>query len=1229
MQTNRRVICCLWLGVWLISTQLLAATLFGQADDVRTAVQSHGSYPRWYVAFANPFGNANDTGQSRAMEIRKLGSDANRNILKLPTILPLLIEAIEDRDILVRSTASKSLRQLSLNLQRRIYGYRSIGNWSELEPLFRDASAKLNTRPSMARDLREVERLLALDPPNYSKQRLTRRSNNKLSPATERFLDGFYRFDEEQVTEMWQYLVVHFDKMDNANQKSTLRELVRSASPRFLEMLLIASDQYDDRVLEIVLESDYVESPVAATWLLFAATPSESSIRTQIAAQSCKPGIDAEVRAALLGCLCNSKQCEPNVISQVVQAYIATPRCEWLPECFDLVVQHKSTLRPNELRTVTRFALDRLANDHLVLWEREQAASTLGELLPGDRSVVEAMVHAIDRELERDSESCVGLLHSLAMHGVACKVAHPQLIRLAKSEDNALAEASLKVLAQTQGLELASIEYLVDRIAVPSVDVTYKVAAAKVLAANATVALPILKKSIASQYQVNGHERCLVDLISAAELIRQRDDELDKICQRIADDPSVPTEERLAAWHARGVCTTQTDQLSYQVMGCLRDRREPNEIKGAALHTLATATGNCAIPLISEYTHHEDPVLACAARFAYHIAGESNTAVYLLLAMLPSEMEDTIESAIQDIGVSGKKALFETLDSPTASEIQRQIAFRTLASANPAEWDKLLVYVEHEEDGEAFAKSLRMAWDFDESVVPALFRKLETRPTDSVVTKRLWRLADDFTDGLGAAGDEQEWSPSAIRQSLVNSAQQSSSSERSSSSALAVTKPEAAAPAMAAKAQATAAPGAPRAAAHAKKIAETSVSPAMAPPPDGLRTVDVFYGTNRQVNRLSLFGSRLRWGAFGVALVCTMFCIVGFAKNRAIVYAIVALVGLMGLTAMARDSLDMAFWFPQRTKVYNGEYSDEIKLGVCQVSIPKNHVPGELESPSFLLRMEVKWDPEKHIILTNTQPLEREEFYSQLHSCMDRSGKNLLVFVHGYNVSFEDAARRTAQMATDLQFPGAPVFFSWPSHNDWYRYPDDAENIQASVGQIRSFLEQIAKESNAESINLVAHSMGSVGLSQALAGLSNREPVFNQVVLAAPDIDATVFREEIAPKITKTAKRVTLYTSQTDLALLASRYFNAGDRVGDSSQGVISFPGIEVIDATEIDSSLLGHSYYGSNIQVLDDIANLFRNTPLADRKYLEYQADAMPPHWSFSPQYRSATRPASPGAMR
>jgi esterase/lipase superfamily enzyme len=276
----------------------------------------------------------------------------------------------------------------------------------------------------------------------------------------------------------------------------------------------------------------------------------------------------------------------------------------------------------------------------------------------------------------------------------------------------------------------------------------------------------------------------------------------------------------------------------------------------------------------------------------------------------------------------------------------------------------------------------------------------------------------------------------------------------------------------------------------------------------------------------------------------------------------------------------------------------------------------------LFLRFEVKSDPSKHIVLAKTEQLERDEFFKKLHTNMDQTGKNLLVFIHGYNVSFEDAARRTAQMAVDLEFQGAPVFYSWPSHNDWYRYPDDALNIQASVGQIRAFLEQLARDSGAEAIHLVAHSMGNVGLTQALAKLESDGPMFHQVILAAPDIDAGVFKEQIAPRITSKAKRVTLYTSQTDLALLASRYFNQGHRVGDSSQGVVVFPGIETIDATSIDSSLLGHSYYGSSVNVLEDIANLLKDLPITNRNYLEMQPNQTPPYWSFAPRYRMANRP-------
>ncbi len=201
------------------------------------------------------------------------------------------------------------------------------------------------------------------------------------------------------------------------------------------------------------------------------------------------------------------------------------------------------------------------------------------------------------------------------------------------------------------------------------------------------------------------------------------------------------------------------------------------------------------------------------------------------------------------------------------------------------------------------------------------------------------------------------------------------------------------------------------------------------------------------------------------------------------------------------------------------------------------------------------------------------------------------------NVSFKDAARRTAQMAYDLKFPGVPVFYSWPSQANWYGYRNDSQNIQNSVDQIQTFLSEIAARSNAKSINLVAHSMGNVGLTAALARMDSAK--FNQIVLAAPDIDAEIFKHEIAPRILTRADRVTLYTSKTDLALIASKYFNHGPRAGDSGSDLVLVPGIQTIDATAVDSSLLGHSYYGSNINVLYDLGQLLSGKSIEARDYL------------------------------
>jgi len=278
-----------------------------------------------------------------------------------------------------------------------------------------------------------------------------------------------------------------------------------------------------------------------------------------------------------------------------------------------------------------------------------------------------------------------------------------------------------------------------------------------------------------------------------------------------------------------------------------------------------------------------------------------------------------------------------------------------------------------------------------------------------------------------------------------------------------------------------------------------------------------------------------------------------------------------------------------------------VELGTCEVSIPAIHQTGQLEGPS-VLRLEWREDPLKHLVLQRVEQYEPDRFFDELRSDLAKHDDSILIFIHGYNVTFEDAARRTAQMAYDLEFQGAPMFYSWPSQGNWYRYREDEKYVELAVTHIKRFLLDVASRSQARSIHLIAHSMGNRALAGALREIqleaSEQDVMFNQVVLAAPDINADIFKQTIAPAITRKAQRVTLYASSNDLALAASRTFNAGGpRAGDASAGPVVVPGIETIDVSDADTSLLGHSYYGSSESVLDDLRLLLLHAASADQR--------------------------------
>jgi esterase/lipase superfamily enzyme len=299
--------------------------------------------------------------------------------------------------------------------------------------------------------------------------------------------------------------------------------------------------------------------------------------------------------------------------------------------------------------------------------------------------------------------------------------------------------------------------------------------------------------------------------------------------------------------------------------------------------------------------------------------------------------------------------------------------------------------------------------------------------------------------------------------------------------------------------------------------------------------------------------------------------------------------------------------------------ASELTRGWFDVSIPRQHRLANIERPS-IWRFEFREDPERHFVIVERTVKAAPVFYAELAARVQRSDrKDAFVFVHGYNVGFDDAVYRTAQIAYDLGFGGAPILFSWPSNGFALEYVADVNNSDWSVGHLKAFLAEVGANSGATSVYLIAHSMGNRVLTGALERLaadtaSAPLPRFTHLVLTAPDIDADIFRQ-LATTIQKTATHVTLYASSNDRALQLSKRINGYPRAGDSGAGIVVVPGIDTIDVSSVDTDFLGHSYYGDNRSVLSDLFNLIRTGASPEGRFgLREAWRGSARYWIFAP---------------
>jgi len=294
---------------------------------------------------------------------------------------------------------------------------------------------------------------------------------------------------------------------------------------------------------------------------------------------------------------------------------------------------------------------------------------------------------------------------------------------------------------------------------------------------------------------------------------------------------------------------------------------------------------------------------------------------------------------------------------------------------------------------------------------------------------------------------------------------------------------------------------------------------------------------------------------------------------------------------------------------FSGDIAALTSYGLASVTIPTGiHQLGKLEAPSWWNCLANKKDQEKYFTLGALEGLKQAEFASRLESAAQIAGtKELLILLHGYNVTFEEAALRAAQFAHDSKFRGIVVLFSWPSQGSLQGYAADEDRAMASGDRLAAFLGAL-ENGPWQRVHLLAHSMGNRVMLAGLADNPRPRLPLGQLVFAAADVYVAVFEEKF-PKLQNAGKlSATSYASKKDRALWLSSLLHKGTRVGIVEGAPYVTDNLESIDATSVDRGMLGHGYWSDQRVLITDLQRLLQDGLSADQR----QLDRIGKYWAF-----------------
>lgn len=274
--------------------------------------------------------------------------------------------------------------------------------------------------------------------------------------------------------------------------------------------------------------------------------------------------------------------------------------------------------------------------------------------------------------------------------------------------------------------------------------------------------------------------------------------------------------------------------------------------------------------------------------------------------------------------------------------------------------------------------------------------------------------------------------------------------------------------------------------------------------------------------------------------------------------------------------------------LFSGERSAQPSITDVAVSIPSSKVraSGTVQWPKKLPP-----DTATEFAVVRAMPLETVQ---QGHEWVRKhsSSGHAMVFIHGFNNTYEDSVFRFAQIVHDSGADVTPVLFTWPSRAQVLGYNYDKESTNYSRTSLEMTLKALSEDKNVKSITILAHSMGTWLAMESLRQMAIRNDglpkKIENVILASPDIDVDVFARQWS-ELGQKKPNFTVFVSQDDRALALSRYIS-GDvqRLGQINPAAEPYKsklenaGITVVDLTKVKSTdSLNHGKFAESPEVV------------------------------------------------